>query len=81
MSGQERGRELEETRTGGWGNEIGSHCHPVSRWSSDPDDLPRVRPDELEMGRGWANGGISMSLDNRVVLGKPQPSHLINEAP
>jgi len=81
MSGQERGNELEEIRTGGRGNEIGRHCHPVSLWFWDPDDLPRVRPDVLRMGRGWANGGISISLDNRVVPGKPHPSHLTNGAP
>ena len=33
------------------------------------------------MGRGGARGRIAVGLDNRVVLWKPQPSHLISYRP
>ena len=33
------------------------------------------------MRRSWTGGGISVSLDDRVVSWKPHPSHLVSDCP
>ena len=76
-----RGCKRNETLTGGWGNHIGSDRHPTSFWIGESRNYLQVRPDELEMSRSGVGGRIAVCLDDRVVLWKPQPSHLVGCGP
>ena len=73
--------EQDETHTRGWRNEVGKDRHPIPFRFRELSRHPPVRPDELIMGRSRTRRGITVGLDDCVVLWKPQPSHLVGDGP
>ena len=71
----------DETHTGGWRDEVGRDRHPIPFRLRESWNSPPIEPDELVMGGSRTRRRIAMGLDDRMVLRKPQPSHLVGDGP